>query len=131
MGNRAYFDPSAQKYSIARDKLLVTEPDDEWVKKWTPRVMLLPLVLQEALTNVCERRSGREVTFRIERLIEKHSEDGRERGHEACNDKRQDDLQCCQPEPRKDDLKYLHRRQQCLAPLHWHNLHPRSQYYRM
>ena len=93
--------------------------------------MLLPLVLQEALTDVCERRSRREVTFRIEGLIEKHSEDGRERGHEACNDKRQDDLQYCQLEARKDDVEYLHRRQQCLALLHWHNLHPRSQYYRM
>ena len=87
MRNRAYFDPSAQKHSVARDELLIAESDDEWVKKRTPRVVPLPLVFQEALTDVCERRSRREVTFRIEGLIEKHSEDGGECGHEACNDK--------------------------------------------
>ena len=87
MRNRAYFNPSAQKYSIARDELLITEPDDEWVKKWTPRVMLLPFVLQEALTNVGERRSRREVTLRIECLVEKHNEDRGKCSHEACDDK--------------------------------------------
>jgi len=31
MEYRAYFDPSAQKYSIACDELLIAESDDEWV----------------------------------------------------------------------------------------------------
>jgi len=49
--------------------------------------MLLPLILQEALPDVCERRSRREVTLRIECLVEKHNEDRGKCSHEACDDK--------------------------------------------
>lgn len=49
--------------------------------------MLLPLILQEALSDVCERRSRREVALRIECLVEKHSKDRGKRSHEACDDK--------------------------------------------
>lgn len=48
-------DPTAEQHGISSDEVLITKPNNEWVEEWPPRIVLLPLSVQELLADVLDR----------------------------------------------------------------------------
>jgi len=85
-------DPAAEQDPITSDKLLVPQPNDKRIEKRSPRIVLLPLGVQETLANVSNGGSKGKLPFGIEGLVEDHGKNGGSGCHDASEHEGDDHL---------------------------------------
>lgn len=58
-----YLDPFTEQYGISGDELMISEADDQRIKERPPRIVFLPLCIQESLAHIFDRGAWREASF--------------------------------------------------------------------